>query len=421
MIDESTLSTEDKLRLKQLELSALLDVTGAINGNAPEEDLYRIYEFTMRAAAGAKKLALYVKEQDVWIQKVSYGVSEYKYPDFEEYLEKFLLADILEITDLQKFSIPAHLTEFEKVIPIAHKKQILAYVFLGGLSTDPEIEQDQISFIQTFSNIVLVAIENKRFSRKQIKQERMRGELEVARRVQSMLFPKYLPNDKHIKVCADYLPHSDVGGDYYDFIPIDEHRFLLCIADVSGKGIPAALLMSNFQASLRTLLRQTTDPDQIVRELNLLVNQVSEGEYFVTAFIGLFDLKERSMVYINAGHHCPILIDDVGHVMLPEEGTIILGIFNELPFVKPGKIEFSSDELFFLAYTDGLVEVRNEQEEEFGSERLKNFLLAHHREEPSLIHEKLIAEIDHFRGGMPLIDDIALLSCKINFQESDTR
>src|SRR5690606_1346513 len=126
---------------------------------------------------------------------------------------------------------------------------------------------------------------------------------------------------------ASYFPHQTVGGDYYDYVRLPEDKFLVCIADVSGKGIPAALLMSNFQASLQALVRQTTDLDYIIRELNFLVKQNSGGERFITFFAAIYDLKKRRLTYINAGHNPPLLISG-GKILLLEQGTTVLGAFD---------------------------------------------------------------------------------------------
>ena len=112
---------------------------------------------------------------------------------------------------------------------------------------------NNVSFIQTLTNIVVMAIENKRMAREQIKQERLKKELEVASEMQKLLFPSDLPSNKRMDISARYIPRHEVGGDYYDFIPLGEDEYIICIADVSGKGISAAMLMANFQATIRTL------------------------------------------------------------------------------------------------------------------------------------------------------------------------
>ena len=134
-------------------------------------------------------------------------------------------------------------------------------------------------FIQALSNIIIVAIENKKLANKQLAQEAFRKELEIASDVQQFLFPESLPNTDILKVEASYLPHDIVGGDYYDYIPINKNQFLICIADVSGKGIAAALMMSNFQASLRTLcFSQTPNLTDIIEALNFQVLENTKGE-----------------------------------------------------------------------------------------------------------------------------------------------
>ena len=112
-----------------------------------------------------------------------------------------------------------------------------------------------------------------------------------------------MPYNKRVKIKATYFPHDLIGGDYYDYIPVDKKRFIICIADVSGKGIPAALLMSNFQASLRTLIRQTNDLKEIVSELNHLTYENAQGEHFITFFIAMYDKSKHTLTYINAGHN----------------------------------------------------------------------------------------------------------------------
>ena len=116
------------------------------------------------------------------------------------------------------------------------------------------------------------------------------------------LFPKELPYGKDLKIFSSYEPHKMVGGDYFDYIPIDENQFLICIADVSGKGIPAALLMSNFQASLRTLIRQTTKLEKIVRELNYQILQNSNGESFITFFVAIYNKTLKDKSHVMAKH-----------------------------------------------------------------------------------------------------------------------
>src|SRR5690554_3035090 len=140
-------------------------------------------------------------------------------------------------------------------------------------------------------------------NKQSISQERINKELEVASEMQKLLFPDNLPSGKRLDLAATYTARHEVGGDYYDFIPINENEFIICIADVSGKGISAAMLMANFQATIRTLLSfKKYDLEYLIRELNDKVMKAAKGEKFITFFIGHSNTNSRLLKYINAGH-----------------------------------------------------------------------------------------------------------------------
>ncbi|TAF65582.1 MAG: hypothetical protein EAZ55_08460 [Cytophagales bacterium] len=409
-----------KFRLVELELNSILEITQAINNNMPEEALYMMYKFTLRANLRVEKMAIYVLEEDnEWHCKVHFGTPK----DFEKKLPISLLEqNIRDITDLKGFPLSEDalfLEIFDLIVPVYHKEQVLAYVLLennpaGGFLLDDEQGRElDTRFVQTLSNIIIVAIENKKLFRKQINQEAMKRELEIAKKVQSMLFPETLPYHEHLKIKATYFPHDLIGGDYYDYIPINNDKFIFCIADVSGKGVPAALLMSNFQASLRTLARQTNDLLQIVEELNYQIFQNARGEHFITCFICIYDRNQKLFEYINAGHNPAFLFDmqNNAELTLLEKGTTVLGAFSPLPFIESSCITIENFLLF--TYTDGITEARSMEEEEYGLDRLIQFMHTQSQTDLKKIHENLIAEIDNFRQENPYNDDITLLSCRI--------
>lgn len=249
-------------------------------------------------------------------------------------------------------------------------------------------------------------------ARKQLEQEAFRKELEIASDVQQFLFPERLPYTERVKMEASYLPHDLVGGDYYDYIPINKNQFLICVADVSGKGIPAALMMSNFQASLRTLLRQTPNLKEIVEALNYQVMENTKGEKFITFFGAIYDLSLKSMIYVNAGHNAPILIDKKNGLRLLEEGSTVLGAMNPLPFLNEGFVTDLEDFTLF-AYTDGLTETINEAGEEFGVESLVDYFKKNSAKDIKTIHQDIIVALDGFKGRNGYRDDITMLTCRV--------
>ena len=397
-----------KFEIKELELNALLEITQAINNNLSEESLYKIYNFTLRSNLNIQKLALFVLDDD-WNCKVSFGTK--KHFNKANLLPAF--KTIQDITHLKEFEA-CDFTVFDLIIPVAHKGNTLALVFVGGLEKDDYHDDDGIKFIQALSNIIIVAIENKKLVRKQLQQESFRKELEIASDVQQFLFPDKLPNTDVLKIEASYLPHDMVGGDYYDYIPINKNQFLICVADVSGKGIPAALMMSNFQASLRTLLRQTPNLTDIVEALNFQVLENTKGEKFITFFAAIYDIRLKTMVYVNAGHNPPILIDKKNGIRLLEDGSTVLGAMHPLPFLNEGFLTNLDDFLLFC-FTDGVTETVNESDQEFGSERLMEYFQNEETYTKDLkdIHQDIIVALDNFKGRNSYHDDITILSCRV--------
>lgn len=406
----SELTIKNKYEIKELELNALLEVTQAINNNVPEESLYKIYNFTLRSNLNIKKLALFVLD-DEWNCKVNFGThANFLKIELPEYYQSLNGVSSLKSAEDSEFS------EFDIIVPVSHKLTTLAVVFVGGFYVnDSRYEsEDALKFIQALSNIIIVAIENKKLARKQLEQEALRKELEIASDVQQFLFPEKLPNTNILKIEASYLPHDRIGGDYYDYVPINKDQFLICVADVSGKGIPAALMMSNFQASLRTLLRQTPNLTDIIEALNYQVLENAKGEKFITFFAAIYDVQLKTMVYVNAGHNPPLLIDKTNGIRFLEEGSTVLGALHPLPFLNEGFITGLND-FFLFCYTDGLTETTNEQDKEFGVESLLNYFQQDHayKRDLKLIHQDIIVLLDMFKGRNSYHDDITILSCKV--------
>jgi sigma-B regulation protein RsbU (phosphoserine phosphatase) len=412
---------QHRLNVKKLELNSLLEVTQAINNNLAEDAIYRIYHFTLRANMNISKLALYVRDE-VWECKVSFG-TETNFSQITLDPEILTYRDItsLEARDQAKTfeqtsgdnPISDLFSEFDLVIPIAHKKSVLAYVFVSKEKSEDDKQGLDTVFIQTLSNIVIVAIENKKLARQQLRQEAMNREMQIAQQVQTHLFPRELPNTRALKVKAEYFPHRSVSGDYYDFIRISPDEFLVCIADVSGKGMPAAILMSNFQASLRTMARQTNQLKHIIKELNHQIYQNARGENFITFFIALYNQTEQKLCYINAGHNPPIFSVPGEQIRLLDRGTTILGTFLPLPFIEETMMEGVIDFTLFC-YTDGVTEVNNSEGEEYGPEKLIYFYEANRQLEPEIFHQKLIEELNKYKSEKEYDDDVTLLTCRVN-------
>ncbi|GHA56586.1 PP2C family protein-serine/threonine phosphatase [Pontibacter akesuensis] len=397
---------QQELNLKKLELTALLEITQAINANLPENALYKIYRFTLLAQLQIRQLVLYVHDGD-WACMVNSSGTEH---DFNKLTLPKEMLQVKEITKISKLKVDKKWRCFDIVIPVLHNNKVLAFVLIGKLQNYYN-NLDALNFVQTISNIMLVAIENHKMARQRLAQESIRREIEIAREVQSMLFPKSLPNDRDVTIHASYIPHSSIGGDYYDFIEIDADQFLFCVADVSGKGVPASLLMSNFQAGLRTILRQTSDLNTVVSELNNLIYRNAIAEKFITTFVAIYNRKSRELTYVNAGHNAPILLyEDNSHYLL-NDGCTMLGVFDVLPFMNVGRVHVPEGSVV-LCYTDGLTEVFDEDEAEYGIEGTIDFLQRNRFLSSKMLHLQLLREINLYNDEASFNDDITLLSCR---------
>jgi phosphoserine phosphatase RsbU/P len=395
-----------KYQKKELELKALWESTQAINENKPASVLLDIFKFTCLVHLNIKSLLLYMVNEEQYEKKISHGLKN-KVPEFI-FVDKVVYSrnsGELNIEVGPGFSF----SELESYLPVYHKDNMLAILFLRKKDETEELDLD---FTQALANILVVALENKRFAKRQLEQERLKREVEIASNVQRMLFPAELPNTSKLSAKVTYFPHSTVGGDYYDLIHKSEDEVFFCIADVSGKGMPAALLMSNFQAALRTLLRSTSDLKMVVEQLNYTIYDNTKGERFITFFLGYYNYKNRELLFVNAGHNPPVLCwEGEKRSELLGAGTTILGAFEELPFLEIGKRSHLKGFTIHL-YTDGLTESMNGQEEEYGDDRFLQFVKSRLYIAPHLFHDLFFKELKEFSAGGEQRDDITLLSLR---------
>lgn len=400
-------NTKKRLQLGKLKLDTLLEVTKGINNNLSKEELLDIYKHVLLDELKIGKLLLFSHNDKEWQQELCLGTS---CNDID------VETDLINIRQIDVLSNPENkkLKSFDVIVPVFHKSKPLAYLLLGDFDGE-KIEVSPIikhlTFIQTLTNIIIVAIENKRLYKENLEQIAIKKEMELASEMQVMLFPKNLPNNEEIEVAANYKPHQLVGGDYYDFISLNRDEIAFCIADVSGKGVPAALLMSNFQASLRSLIKRTSSLSELVIELNKNILANANREKFITAFIGKYNLQTRNLQFINAGHNPPVLL--VGHQFKKLfEGSTVLGVFENLPSVTEKNITIPK-EAILTCYTDGVVEQTNKNDEEFGLENMEMSVLKNKNKKIVDIVTSITKQLDDYKNDEEYHDDIALLCMRI--------
>ncbi len=396
---------ERSLYFRQLQINRLLEVTQAINNNVSASDLYKIYKDILSWEMKIKKLMLWVRKDEGWVCAIHNGIDE----SLLVYDIRGEFDQIKRLTNLGQQTNPL-MAEFDVALPVLHKEYPIAYAFLGGFSDDDDL-YEKMRFISTITNIIAVAIENKRLFKQQLQQERFRSEMHLAAKVQTSLIPSELPITPHYELGSYYLPHEGIGGDYYDYIPFGETSFFFCMADISGKGVAAALLMANFQANLHALINADLDPDLFIQRLNSVVLKSTQGDKFITLFVGKYDTQTRQLRYINAGHNPPILYQGDNIAWL-DKGCTILGTFKKIPKVEMGEL-IIPEQAFIVSYTDGLTELTNMDGEYFGENRLVEFTKANAQLSTKQYTERLIEAVNVFKGDNDFPDDISVLSLKI--------
>ena len=400
-------ATERLLAVKQLQIDSLLDITRAVNSNMPITALSRIYENILHAQLGVKQLALFIKESDDnWMcitpcelpgSILNYDV-EAKFPLFT------FTTPVAAIKD-------DTLKDFEFLIPVLHKKEAIGYALIGSFGNEQSDTKDEkLKFIQTLTNVLVVAQENKKLVKNQIDQLVMQKELKLAADMQNLLVPASLPNNERIEAAAFYKPHKNIGGDYYDFIELSENEIAFCVSDISGKGIPAAILMANFQANMRTLLAHQYSLKEFISLLNKKVLDITKGEKFITFFIATYNYSTRMLTYVNAGHNPSILFLN-GDVQLLEQGCTILGMFDTLPVINYGEVKVEPDSIL-MNYTDGLSEASNNEGKLFETEGLISFLNGNDKLPLEEFNTKLIDHVIAYKQDTDFDDDITLLTLR---------
>lgn len=239
------------------------------------------------------------------------------------------------------------------------------------------------------------------------KEEQKRAsELEIAAKIQSSVLPINFPKTNHFDIYAFMNPAKEVGGDFYDFFFIDENRFAFLIADVSGKGIPAALFMMNAKSILKNNLLSVYPLNIAINKTNNELCAANDAKMFLTAFIAILNVTTGELEYVNAGHNPPVIKLNDRFEYLESDSNLVLSVIENYEY-KSSKI-FLKPENNILIYTDGITEAQNTKEEFYGKERLIN-LLNNEILKPKEIIENIKADIDKFSNGTPQFDDITIL------------
>ncbi|HZJ73476.1 MAG TPA: SpoIIE family protein phosphatase [Perlabentimonas sp.] len=353
-------TSSNRLKLTTFKLNALLSMAQAISGEMTTEDLMDRFRSILNDDLDIDRV-LFFKFEEEWKVLLSTNCPEKISSAINPEV------DLLPFDDITFISTSTNpiLQEFDIIIPVVQNNHPLAFVLIADTNEEEKgvsATIKHLNFVQTLSIIIFVAIENLRLFHTALEQEAMKKELELASKMQNLLIPNQqdLPQTHNVRIQSYYHPHSEVGGDFYDVIALERDEIGFCIADVSGKGMAAAILMSNFQANLRALFTYDITLTGLVEKLNTRVMASAKGERFITLFIGRYNPKRKTLEYINAGHNPPVFYNTrTKKTELLTSGCVGLGMIDDIPIITVGSLRVTSPSKL-ICYTDGLVEYSTE-------------------------------------------------------------
>lgn len=297
-------------------------------------------------------------------------------------------------------------TRSEIVVPVMKNGRAI-----GALDVESDklngFDKADIEILNFFADAASLSIEKALLHHQILEKKKVEKQLQIAGEVQSRLLPQRPPVAKGYDFAGLCIPTYEIGGDYFDYIQIDKNKLGIAIADISGDGIPAALIMTAFRALLRSQVKQHSNPSELMKLLNAQLSEFTRKKDFVTAFYGILDLQNHSFDYTNCGHNPPLLFRTNGNVETLDKGGPSLCIV-ESPEFRRGKVELDAgDRMVF--YTDGVTEIFNNNSEEFGLDRLKGVIESTPNTTASVLLDNIVSETKNFSQSEFYRDDYTLV------------
>ena len=274
-----------------------------------------------------------------------------------------------------------------------------------------EFTEDEIMLVQSIANHAAIAIDNAKLNEQNIQKQRIERELAMAGEIQSELLPKTYPNLDGYDIKAKFIPYGQLSGDLYDFIELENQKIGLVIADVSGKGIPSAIIMATTHATIHASANDDVyKAVKVVDAVNRYLCQYTRATEFVTMFYGILDVKNHMLTYSNAGHNPPIIFREGVGVFL-DQGGIPMGILEDAEYGEEQIVLVPGDVV--LLYTDGVTEALNTKREIFGMRRLMRVVQQNHKIDSEELINTIYSDMLEFTDGAPQSDDLTLIVIKV--------
>jgi phosphoserine phosphatase RsbU/P len=414
-LDYALLYQESERRA--LEKEVLLDITRALASPLDLDGVIAAIFSSLRQVVDYDAVAIYLVNRHTHALEV---VSTSGYPEGSEAAFMIQIGQgivgwvaktgepviVPDVSSDPRYVAARHETRSEIATPMVMEGRTIG-VFNLESDHDDAYHDGHLELLSAFAAQAAVAVERARFAADVLERRRLEKELAIAREIQQSFLPSSAPVVQGFDLAGTTLTHDQVGGDYYDFIPVSDTRMGLAIADVSGKGIPAALIMAGFRMGLLAEIRNEYALRAVMRKANQLLHESIERDKFVTAFYGVLDWKHSVLIFSNAGHNPPILLHRDGSVDRLVEGGVALGVLPDARYEERPVALADGDVL--LMYTDGVSEAENETHEQFGEARLEEVLRRNASRTAAEIRQAVVDAVLEWAGERGPTDDLTLL------------
>jgi len=299
----------------------------------------------------------------------------------------------------------------ELIVPMIIKAETKGLILLGKRMTNQKYSKSDIEFISSVGSLAIISIENSRLFKEAIEKQKLEKDLELARNIQQNLLPTKIPQFDNFEIAANNNTARMVGGDFYDVKKMENGNTIFAIADVSGKGIQASLLMANLQAFLKSLYKLNYPLKEASNILNDLVSENTTDGSFITFFWGILNKDTNEFTYVNMGHNPPLLIRD-NEIIKLTKGGMIIGVMETIIPYECETIQLEKNDTLVL-FTDGVTEAMDTKDEEYSDERLEEFCLQNSSLNSQEILENILTDVSNYSKGAEQSDDITCMVIKI--------
>jgi sigma-B regulation protein RsbU (phosphoserine phosphatase) len=404
-----------RLSAKVFQLHNLFDISRDLAGSFEEQSILGLVATTVMGHFVVARSALYLLEPGGLVLAEERGLprelSRVPIPPDEARAALQDLTAPRPVSELSDGPLRRRLEEARLVlaVPLCAGAGVAGVLAIGERSSRTAFSEEDRDFAQALARQALAALENARLNRLRVEKQRQDHELQIARQIQRTLLPPHGPEIAGFEVAAESRSCYEVGGDSYDWIPLGDGRLALVIADVSGKGTPASLLMASVHAYVQALAG-TASPAAVVEQLNRFLFASTQPSRFVTLFYAELDAASRRLDYVNAGHVPPYRVARDGTVARLAEGGPAVGLVAPARY-EAGEVRLEPGDIVAMV-TDGVTEANSPDEREFGDERVCESLLAHSGASAAAILEGLVGDVASWAGSAGFSDDLTAMILK---------